>query len=183
MSDVQPFDWQRIFIGDAPPLFLLEIAFRTVFMYVFTLVLVRVIGKRGLTQLSPFEYIIIIVLGSAAGDPSFYPDVPLTHAMVVMTVVVALQKVLELTTEKNRRLEVIVEGDARRLVEDGRIDDAALDAENLSKAELFAGLRAEGVECLGQVKFAVLEASGRISVLLDRDRRDGMNIWEDKNAL
>jgi uncharacterized membrane protein YcaP (DUF421 family) len=183
MNDVQPFDWQRIFIGELPPLFLLEIAFRTVFMYVFTLLLIRVIGKRGLTQLSPFEYIIIIVLGSAAGDPSFYPDVPLTHAMVVMTVVVGLQKILELLTEKNRKLEVIVEGDARFLVRDGRVIDAALDAENLSKAELYAGLRAEGVECLGQVKYAVLEASGRISVLMDKDRREGMDLWQDKNAL
>jgi len=76
-------------------------------MYVFTLLLVRVIGKRGLTQPSPFEYMIIIVLGSAAGDPTFYPDVPLTYAMVV---VVILQKLLELLTEKNRPLEIAVEG-------------------------------------------------------------------------
>ena len=183
MTEIVPFDWQRIFIGDAPPLFLLEIAFRTLFMYVFTLLLVRVIGKRGLTQLSPFEYMIIIVLGSAAGDPTFYPDVPLTHAMVVMSVVVALQKLLELLTEKNRPLEIAVEGQVRLLVRDGQIIEPALRAEGLSESELYAELRSEGVECMGQVRFAYLEPSGRVSVLKDDDRRDGLNIWTVDAAL
>ena len=49
MTGIVLFDWQRIFIRDALPLFLIEIAFRTLFMYVFTLLLMRVIGKRGLT--------------------------------------------------------------------------------------------------------------------------------------
>ena len=181
--DIQPFDWQRIFIGDAPLLFLLEIAFRTFFMYVFTLLLVRVIGKRGLTQLSPFEYMIIIVLGSAAGDPTFYPDVPLTHAMVVMVAVVILQKLLELLTEKNRPLEIAVEGQMRRLVRDGQVLEPALRAEGLSKTELYAELRSEGVECMGQVRFAYLEPSGWVSVLRDEDRRDGLNIGTDDAAL
>ena len=181
--DIQPFDWQRIFVGDAPPLFLLEIVFRTMFMYVYTLLLVRVIGKRGLTQLSPFEYIVIIVLGSAAGDPAFYPDVPLTHAMVVMAVVVALQKTLALLTEKNRKLEVAIESEARCLVRDGKLDEAALAAEHLSDSEVYAALRAEGVEFLSEVRYALLEPSGRISVLRDSDKHDGMNIWTDVAAL
>ena len=183
MTEIVPFDWQRIFIGDAPPLFLLEIAFRTVFMYVFTLLLVRVIGKRGLTQLSPFEYMIIIVLGSAAGDPAFYPDVPLTHAMVVMGVVVSLQKLLELLTEKNRPLEIAVEGQVRLLVRDGQMLEPALRAEGLSESELYEELRGAGVECMGQVRFAYLEPSGRLSVLKDEDRRDGLNLWTADTAL
>ena len=181
--DIQPFDWQRIFVGDAPPLFLLEIAFRTLFMYVFTLLLVRLIGKRGLTQLSPFEYMIIIVLGSAAGDPAFYPEVPLTHAMVVMIVVVSLQKILEFITERNRPLEIAVEGQVRLLVRDGQLLQAALAAEQLSESEVYAALRAEGVEFLGQVKVAYLEVSGRVSVLKDEDKRNGLNIWTADAAL
>lgn len=183
MTEIVPFDWQRIFIGDAPPLFLFEIAFRTLFMYVFTLLLVRVIGKRGLTQLSPFEYMIIIVLGSAAGDPAFYPDVPLTHAMVVMGVVVTLQKILEIITEKNRPLEIAVEGQARLLVRDGQLLMAALAAEKLSKSEVYEELRGADVEFISQVRFAYLEPSGRVSVLKNEDGRDGLNLWTDDTAL
>jgi uncharacterized membrane protein YcaP (DUF421 family) len=183
MNDVKPFDWERIFLGDTPPLFLLEVMFRTGFMYVFTLLLVRVIGKRGLTQLSPFEYIIIIVLGSAAGDPAFYPDVPLSHAMVVMTVVVLLQKLLAFFTQRNRTLEVTVEGRTRCLVRDGQVLSDALEAEEMSVPELFAALRAEGVEFIGQVRYAFLEPSGRVNVLRDDERREGMNLWTDPDAV
>jgi uncharacterized membrane protein YcaP (DUF421 family) len=183
MNDVRPFDWERLFLGDTPPLFLLEIVFRTGFMYVFTLLLVRVIGKRGLTQLSPFEYIIIIVLGSAAGDPAFYPDVPLLHAMIVMTVVVVLQKILALLTQHNRPLEVAVEGKTRCLVRDGQILRHALEAEEMSVPELFAALRAQGVEFVGQVRFAFLEPSGRVNVLRDEARREGINLWTDPDAV
>jgi uncharacterized membrane protein YcaP (DUF421 family) len=183
MDEIKPFDWERIFLGDAPPLFLLEIAFRTGFMYVFTLMLVRLIGKRGLTQLSPFEYIIIIVLGSAAGDPAFYPDVPLLHAMIVMTVVVILQKILAMLAQNNRRLEVAVEGHTRCLVRDGQVLEDALERERMSKPELFAMLRTEEVEFLGQVRYAFLEPSGRVNVLRDEARREGLNLWTDEDAV
>ncbi|NJK44208.1 MAG: DUF421 domain-containing protein [Pleurocapsa sp. SU_196_0] len=169
-------------MGDTPPLFLLEIAFRTVFMYVFTLILVRLLGKRALTQLSPFEYIIIITLGSAAGDPSFYPEVPLTHAMTVMTMVVILQTVLARFTQRHRTLEVSVEGRTRRLVVDGKIVEASLNAEKMSHSELYATLRAEGVEFLGQVRFAFLEPSGRVNVLCDENKRQGLNLWTEAAA-
>lgn len=93
-EEIQVFDWKRIFLGDLEPAFALEVAFRTGFMFAYTIILVRLLGKRGIGQLSPFELVIIIALGSAVGDPMFYPDVPLFHAMVVVTVIVLLQRAL-----------------------------------------------------------------------------------------
>jgi uncharacterized membrane protein YcaP (DUF421 family) len=55
-------------------------------MYLYALLLVRLLGKRGMGQLAPFDFVIIIALGSAVGYPMFYPDVPVLHAMAAITV-------------------------------------------------------------------------------------------------
>jgi uncharacterized membrane protein YcaP (DUF421 family) len=68
-------------------------------------------------------------------------------------------------------------------VRDGALDEAALAAEHLSDSEVYAALRAEGVEFLSEVRYALLEPSGRISVLRDQNQREGMNIWTDTAAL
>lgn len=91
MSDIAPFDWFRLFVSDTPPLFYLEIAFRTLVVFVWLIVLLRATGRRSLAQLSAIEFAIVIALGSAVGDPMFYPEVPLLHAMLVMATVVGLQ--------------------------------------------------------------------------------------------
>ena len=74
VSEVETFDLHRIFLGDTSAWFLLEVIFRTTFMFVYTLILVRTTGKRGLGELSPFELLLVVALGSAVGDPMFYPD-------------------------------------------------------------------------------------------------------------
>jgi hypothetical protein len=72
MQEYQGFDLERMFIGEFSPVLLAEIAVRTVVMYVYALAVVRFIGKRGLGQVTPFEFVIVIALGSATGDPMFY---------------------------------------------------------------------------------------------------------------
>lgn len=157
-------DLNRIFWGDMSWALAGEIALRTAVMYLYTLAVVRVMGKRGLGQLSPFELVIIVALGSAVGDPMFYTDVPLIHGLLVITAVVALQRALVHLTERNQTLERMIESVPVLLVSDGRIVDAALDQEDLSEAELLMALRQNGIEYLGEVRRAYLEPSGQLSV-------------------
>lgn len=163
-------------MGDAPLTFALEIALRTTVMYVYTLALVRILGKRGMAQLSPFEMVIIVALGSAVGDPMFYADVPLLHGMIVVTVVVALERALVRLTENNRLLERIVESSPILLVSDGEIVREALDKEDLSEAELFMSLRQQGIERLGEVRRAYLEPSGSVSVFKTEKGASGRSV-------
>lgn len=163
------FDPIRMFVGDFSWGFTLEIVLRTVVMYVYTLAVVRALGKRGLGHVSPFELVIIVALGSAVGDPMFYADVPLLHGIIVITVVVALQRALEELTQRSPRVEEVLESQARRLVTAGVVDEEALNAEKLTEVELFAALREREVEHLGQVKLAYLEPSGVITVFKVED--------------
>jgi uncharacterized membrane protein YcaP (DUF421 family) len=145
-------------------------------MYLYTLVLVRLLGKRGMAQLSPFEMVIIVALGSAVGDPMFYADVPLIHGMIVITVVVILERLIVRLTEHNRWLERVVESMPILLVADGQIRHEALEAEDLSEAELFMALRQNGVEQLGEVRLAYLEPSGQISVFRSEQALSGRSV-------
>lgn len=163
-EEVRVFDFQRIFLGDLPLEFVLEVAFRTAFMFAFTVILVRLLGKRGMGQLSPFELVIIIALGSSVGDPMFYPDVPLLHAMIVVTVIVLMQRALVRVADRSKLVERFVESEPRLFVREGVVDIDALARERFARDELFTMLREEGVEQLGQVKRAYLEPSGRVSV-------------------
>ena len=167
-EEITVFDWHRMFIGDESLWFLLEVAFRTSFMFVYTLVLVRATGKRGLGDLSPFELLLVVALGSAVGDPMFYPDVPLFHAMVVIAVIILLQRALPLLVDRSNKVEGFLESTTTCLVVNGVVDLESLRAERFSRDELFMLLREEGVEQLGQVKRAYLEPSGRVSAWLFR---------------
>lgn len=157
-------EFDRIFFGDLTFELVLEIVLRTSVMYLYTLGLIRVLGKRGLGQLSPFELVIIVALGSAVGDPMFYADVPVVHGIIVITAVVALERTLVKLTERHKRIERMIESVPVLLVQDGVLLADALDLEDLSQSEVFMGLRDKGIEFLGEVKRAYLEPSGHISV-------------------
>ncbi|GAA5514525.1 hypothetical protein Dcar01_03281 [Deinococcus carri] len=162
--EVVPFELQRMFLGDTSPLFLLEIVFRTAVIFLWLVFLLRLTGKRGLAQLSPLELAIVIALGSAAGDPLFYPEVPLVHAMLVLALVVGFQRLLASLVIRSETVETFIDGKPVELVRGGVIARNRLDSVSLSLEDLFERLRTQGVRQLGEVQRAYLEQDGNLSV-------------------
>ncbi len=184
---IQPFNWHRIlFSADAPPLFLLEVVLRCVVTYLMLLGALRVMGRRGVRQLSIFELSILLGLGSAAGDTMMYGNTAVLSAAVVFIVVSALYVFFNRLTERFPRFSDWLEGKPVLLVEDGRLCLANFTKQNLTQKELFGELRQKQVEHLGQVRRAYIEDTGGFSVFfyLDADVRPGLPIWpERKNAV
>src|SRR5680860_708980 len=120
--DDYSFDLHRIFVGDLPLTFYAEILLRTSVLFIFALILIRTMGKRSLGQLSAFDFVIIIALGSAVGDPMFYVDVPLLYGMVVVIVVVGMERALALLTARHHRIEEYVDSAPTIVVRDGVVD-------------------------------------------------------------
>lgn len=170
METVDAFDLQRMLIGDEPPLFLLEIVVRTVIVYVYALLLLRWLGSRTVGQLSTVEFLLVIALGSAVGDAMFYPDVPLVHALLVVTVVVLANKGLDMLIARSKRAERVLDGAAEEVIRDGVICKPFLSSTAMGTSELFQELREHGIEHLGQVARAYVEADGALTVF--RQRRD-----------
>lgn len=158
------FDLKRMLIGDEPPLFFLEIAIRTVIIYAYTLLLLRWLGSRTVGQLSTVEFLLVIALGSAVGDAMFYPDVPLIQAMLVVTVVVVANKLLDVSISKSGQAERLLDGKPREVVRDGVVARRFIDENWMSLYELFQELREDGIEQLGEVRRAYIEKDGRVTV-------------------
>lgn len=175
---VEPFDWARMLLNDLPWTYLGEVAFRTVFMFVVLLSALTVSGKREVRQLSIYEIALVIGLGSAAGDPMFYNDVPLASAVVVFAVIMGCYKLATYISDQNKPIRDVLEGVPVYVIENGCILTNNFDQEDLSLDELFADLRVEGVEQLGQVRVAILEPNGQLSVFLfDKEKaRPGLPI-------
>jgi uncharacterized membrane protein YcaP (DUF421 family) len=164
MDAFRTFDFHRIFFGDLPYGFLLEIVFRTAVMYGYTIILLRLLGKRSMGQLSTLELAIIICFGSAVGDPMMGKDIPIVHGMVVITTVAILQSAAEWIINRNKKLEAFMEGRPDCLVKDGMIINTSLNKNSLSHEDLYRFLRSKDIEHLGQVKNAFFETSGLVSV-------------------
>ncbi|WP_449040601.1 DUF421 domain-containing protein [Paracoccus sp. (in: a-proteobacteria)] len=161
---ITAFDLQRMFLGDHPALFYAEILFRTVVIYAYTLTLIRWIGGRSVAQLSMVDLLLVIALGSAVGDATFYPEVPLFHAMLVITLIVGLNKLLDTLIERYNVAKRIIDGRTIPVVVDSRILCDALAHRDLSPLEIKSMLRVQGISNLGQIEVAYLEAGGGLSV-------------------
>ena len=162
-------DWNAFLFGEEKWEFIFEVALRTLIMFIFILSSLRLLGKRGIKQLSVFELGVIIALGSAAGDPMFYKDVGLVFGMLVLAVVVLLYRLLTYLTEKSERLEKVVEGSASYIIKNGAFIMSEMKKEPISYQEFFAQLRMNNVSHLGQVRIAIAEATGEISLFFYPD--------------
>lgn len=157
--------WDKLLIGESNYDFLPDVGFRTLIMFLILLLVLRMIGKRGIRQLSIFELALIISLGSAAGDPMIYEEVGILPALLVFLVIISLYKAILYLSGKSERIEKFVEGQPRLLVKQGEALFEQFKSESYSRDELFAQLREKHVDQLGQVQYAFLETSGDLSII------------------
>lgn len=157
----------RILFGEADTAtlpFFIEIVVRTIIMYAYTIVLARLVGKGGVGQIGPFEFVLVIAVGSAAGDPMIYPDVALLHGIVVITVVILLHRLTTSLLNRHRKMERLFEGEPLLVVENGVICEDRLGAGAMTKPELISLLRQAGIRNTNEVECAWFEPSGHLSV-------------------
>lgn len=175
-------DFKELLFGSEDLNFLLEIGLRTFIMFVLILVFLKLLGKRGIKQLSVFELVVIIGLGSAAGDPMIYKEIGIVSSLLTFAVVVICYKVLTFFVFKYKSFENLIEGKPVYIVRDGLFSIEEFRKENLSEDEFFMELRTKGVYHLGQVEAAILEISGQVSVffLPNECLKYGLPILPDK---
>jgi hypothetical protein len=175
------FDFKQILLGSEEWTFLLETILRTGIMFFIIIFGLRLLGKRGVKQLSVFELVVIIGLGSAAGDPMFYKDVGILPALVVFTMIISLYTIITYFIGKSKRFEKLVEGKPICLIDKGIFCLEDFKKEALGEDEFFSELRLKGISHLGQIEKAIEEISGEISVFYfdDKDIKYGLPIMPD----
>lgn len=175
---IEIFEWNRILTNDLPFHFLLEVVFRSSIMFIILLLTLKLTGKRGVKQLSIFETVIIIALGSAAGDPMFYEDVGMVPAITVFLVIILLYRIVTWLTGKSKKFEEFIEGKTECIIDEGKFSVDTFRKESLAQDEFFTELRVKSIEHLGQVRNAFMETSGEVSVFYydDKDVKHGLPI-------
>ena len=162
-----PLEWGRVLLGPHPPMFLVEIAVRIAMLLVLLLLVVHILGKRGQQNLSPMQQLLMVALGSAAGDVMLYPEVSIAYAAMVVVGVTGLTIGIEKSASHSRAIRDYLESRPWVLVQDGQIDMAALKRERTTTRELYAILRSNRAVALSQVELAILEVTGEIIVVLN----------------
>ncbi|TDO83287.1 uncharacterized protein DUF421 [Flavobacterium chryseum] len=170
------FEWNRLFFNELPEIFLLEVIFRSTVMFIVLLLTLKLAGKRGVKQLSIFETVIVIALGSAAGDPMFYEDVGIVPAIIVFMVIIILYRAVTWLTGKSKKFEEFIEGKTECLINDGKFSVTSFRKETLAQDEFFSELRVKSIEHLGQIKHAFIEPSGEVSVFFYEDEEVGYGL-------
>lgn len=176
------FDWHRIFFSDQGYAFFWEILFRTPIMFLAVVIVLRFTGKRGVQQLSIFEMVMIITLGSAGGDSMFYDDVGMLHALAVFALVLAVYRLTIWLITKFEWFELLMEGKPIYIIREGKMCLDELNSKELGSDEFLGALRSQHVDQLGQVKYAVLEDTGSLSVFYfpDEEVLPGLPILPDE---
>ncbi len=167
---------EKIFLGEEGWSFMAEVAVRSFIMYFILFITLKVTGKRGIKQLSVFELIIILGLGSASGDPMLYKEVGIVHVVLIFIIIVALYRLTTFALSWSPKMEEILEGRAIYVIENGEYCIDTINKKFLGEDEFLAELRKEKITQLAQVKVAILETDGELSVFYEEDEKVGYGL-------
>jgi uncharacterized membrane protein YcaP (DUF421 family) len=142
-----------------------EIVARTAIVYGFLVVVLRITGKREVGQLSILELIVILLISDAVQNSMVGENTSLWSGLVAVLTLFAIDLGLKAISRRSRRLRTVLEGEPRLLVRDGRVLQRALREEGVGIEDLRTAVRAQGLARIEDVRLAVLETDGSISVI------------------
>ena len=142
---------------------------RATAIYALVMVLVRVSGKRAVGQFTPFDLVLLILIGNAVQNGINGGDNSLTGAAIMAVTLIVLNYAVALLTSRSRRAERLLEGVPVVLARNGKLFDHVLRRELVSREDFREALRMNGVEDVSEVELALLETNGSISVVKKRD--------------
>jgi uncharacterized membrane protein YcaP (DUF421 family) len=144
----------------------MDIVLRAAVAYLFILFLMRVVGRRELSSMEPSDVILLVVIGDLVQNGVTQSDYSVTGVVLAAGTIGSLATLTAYVTFKWSRIRNVVEGEPVILVEDGRLIERNMKNERLTADELMEQARLQqGVESLDDVKWAVLETSGSISIV------------------
>lgn len=153
--------------------------FRSILIYIFVLIVMRLMGKREIGQLQPFELAIAIMIADLASIPMTDPGIPISNGIIAILGLLVMHLIISVINMKSIRMREVICGKPRILVYRGKIDEKALKKERFTINELEERLRGNNVINLGDVEYAILETSGQVTVIQKPEKRN--TIPEDFN--
>ena len=144
---------------------LLDVSLRSLAVYVFMFAAIRIFGKTQLSQLNAGDIVLLLLISNAVQNAMVGSDVSLQGGLVAALVLFSANFVVKKIIFKNPKIKSLIESDPVVLVKDGIVDNVTMKKEDIGFDELEEAVREHGVEQIADVKLAVLEVDGNISVV------------------
>jgi len=142
-----------------------DIVLRAVFAYVFITFLMRVLGRRELSSLAPSDLILLVVLGDLIQNGVTQSDYSMTGVVLATSTIGLCAVGTSLLVYKSKRLSKIIEGDPLIIVQDGKPIENNMKSERVNLDDVMEEAREQQIENLDEVKWAVLEPTGKITFI------------------
>jgi uncharacterized membrane protein YcaP (DUF421 family) len=142
---------------------------RGLIVYVFIFVILRISGKKQIGQMSPFDLVLLLIISNAVQNAMNAGDNSVTAGLILAGSLVLFNLGIEYLSYRSRGFERIVEGEAKVLIHNGKVNEKTMREEKITKNELDEALRKQGVAEVKEVRFAILESDGQISVIKKKD--------------
>jgi uncharacterized membrane protein YcaP (DUF421 family) len=142
-----------------------DLALRCLVIYAALLIGLRLTGKREIGQFTIFDLVLVLLVANAVQPAMTGPDSSLLGGLVIIAALLGLNALVGQLRLRNPRLKTLLRGHPTVLVQDGRWLEAALDREGVDREEVLMAFREHGVDRVTDVKLAVLELDGTISVV------------------
>lgn len=154
---------------------LLQIIFRTIFLYSVMLIIFRLMGKREIGELSVLDLVVFIMLGEMAVIAIENMDKAIWHQLVPMVLIMLIQIVLSLVSLKSQRIRHILEGEPAIIVREGKIDEKQMRKQRYNMDDLLMQLREQSIGDIRDVEYAILEPTGRLSIFEKQKSKKSKN--------
>jgi uncharacterized membrane protein YcaP (DUF421 family) len=145
-----------------------ELLLRVMIVYVFLFALLRLIGKKHVGQMAPFDLVVLLILSECVQNALIGDDKSITAGLIAAGTLFGLSQLVGHVSWRSKKAGRLLEGSPKVLVRHGHVDDRALAREQITRAELLEALRRQGCSSLGRVRFAMLENDGAITVGCNR---------------
>lgn len=149
---------------------ILDVAMRSLCVYLFMVVAIRLFGKNQLSQLNAGDVVLLLLISNAVQNAMVGPDTSLQGGIIAALVLFAANFILKRLMFSNRSFESFMEADPVILVRDGVIDQRALNEVKITRDELEEAIREHGIEKIESVKLSILEVDGNISVVSEDEK-------------
>lgn len=143
----------------------MDIVLRALFLYVFVVLLMRVMGRRELSSMTPFDLVLLIVLGDSIQQGLTQDDYSVTGAVLAVGTIATLQVLTSYLSFRSSKARRVLEGEPIVLVERGEVVRKNLRRERMTEDEITEEMRQQDVSSLDQVEWAILENNGSISFI------------------
>jgi uncharacterized membrane protein YcaP (DUF421 family) len=143
----------------------MDLVFRAAVVFAFVFLVTRVVGRRQLSQLEPFDLILLVVIGDLVQQGVTQSDESVTGALIVISTIALLSLGVSWVSFRSRKIRLVTEGEPIVLVQNGRVIERNIRRERITREDIEEEARQQQITSLADLRWAILEDDGRISCI------------------